>query len=301
MAIKTVKFTLNGQTYDLALDSSSGTYKATITAPGFTSWNENTDHKFHGEVVVTDEGGNSATATVTDFSALGLRVLEKVKPEISVTYPTSGAYLTTAKPSFTWTVTDAGSGVDESTISIQIDGQTAVTSGITKTAVTNGYSCSYTPTAALSEGSHTVYFNVTDNDGNTATQGSVNFTVDTVPPTLNITGPNEGYTTNNATVTVSGTTNDDTSSPVTIQVTVNDGTAQNAQVDSSGNFSINVTLTKEGTNTVTILATDAAGKTTQISRTVTLDTGDPVITAVTLTPNPVDAGATYIITVTVTD
>lgn len=34
---------------------------------------------------------------------------------------------------------------------------------------------------------------------------------------------------------------------------------------------------------------------------LTLDTQAPTITAITLTPNPVDAGKTYVVTVTVTD
>lgn len=300
MAIETVKFTLNGQTYDLTYDTASKTYKATITAPSTTSWNENSDHKYHGEVVATDDAGNSTTATVADFDGLALRVLEKVKPIISVSYPTASAFITSATPTFKWTVTDAGSGIDQSSISIKIDGNTAITSGITKTAVTNGYECSYTPASPLGEGAHTVYFNVSDNDGNAATQASTAFTIDTVPPTLNLTSPADGLITNKSAIVVSGTTNDATSSPVTVKVIVNGGTAQNAEVAANGSFSINVTLT-EGSNTIKVVATDSAGKSTTIERTVTLDTAAPKITAVTLTPNPVDAGATYIITVTVTD
>lgn len=300
MAIETVKFTLNGQTYDLTYDTASKAYKATITAPSTTSWNENSDHKYHGEVVATDDAGNSTTATVADFDGLALRVLEKVKPVISVSYPTASAFITSATPTFKWTVTDAGSGIDQSSVSIKIDGNTAITSGITKTPVTNGYECSYTPASPLGEGAHTVYFNVSDNDGNAATQASTAFTIDTVPPTLNLTSPADGLITNKSAIVVSGTTNDATSSPVTVKVIVNGGTAQNAEVAANGSFSINVTLT-EGSNTIKVVATDSAGKSTTIERTVTLDTAAPKITAVTLTPNPVDAGATYIITVTVTD
>lgn len=300
MAVKTVQFTLNGQTYDLTLDSASGKYKATVTAPNMTSWNENDDHKFHGVVVAEDDGGNKTTATVSDFEGLALRVLEKVKPAITVTYPTASAFITSATPTFQWNVTDAGSGVNPDSISIKIDGNTAVTSGITKTPITNGYQCSYTPAAALGEGAHTIYINVSDHDGNAADQVTTVFTIDTVPPTLNVSGPADGLITNSATVEVSGTTNDSTSSPVTVKVTVNNGAAQNAEVAGDGSFSINVTLA-EGVNTIRVVATDSAGKTTTIERNVTLDTGAPVITAVTLTPNPVDAGATYIIEVTVTD
>lgn len=294
MAISTVKFTLNGQTHDLTYDSTSGKYKATITAPSTTSYNVESDHKYHGTVKVTNTAGSEITATVSDFSTLGLRVLEKTKPSISVTYPTAGAYLISAQPTFQWSVTDAGSGINASTIGVKIDSGSVVTTGITKTAITNGYSCTYAPGSALSEGSHTVTFSVTDNDGNAATAVSVSFTVDTVPPTLNVTSPTDNSITNSSTCTVAGTTNDTTSSPVTVTVNGNPVTVTN------GSFSTTINLT-EGSNTITVVATDAAGKTTTVTRTVTLDTSVPVITAVTLTPNPVDAGATYVIEVTVSD
>lgn len=37
MAIQSVQFKLNGQTYNLSFDSSAGVYKATVTAPATTS------------------------------------------------------------------------------------------------------------------------------------------------------------------------------------------------------------------------------------------------------------------------
>lgn len=300
MSIKSVKFTLNGQTVDLTLDSASGSYKGTVVAPNTTSWNANSDHKFHGTVVVEDTAGNKATGTVTEFPGLALRVLEKNKPTVAVTYPTAGAYITSAQPTIKWTVTDPDSGIDPATIGIKIDGGSVITTGITKTQTTNGYACEYTPTAALGEGAHTFSFSVSDNDGNAAAPVSVSVTIDTVPPTLNITAPVEGTITNKSTVQVEGTTNDATSSPVTLKVSVNGAAAKAITVNPDGSFSTSVTLS-EGANTIQVTATDAAGKTTTISRTVTLDTSIPVIQSVTLVPNPVDAGKTYVVTVVASD
>ena len=45
------------------------------------------------------------------------------------------------------------------------------------------------------------------------------------------------------------------------------------------------------------MATDAAGKVSTVTRNVTLDTSVPVIKSATITPNPVDAGATMVIAV----
>lgn len=283
MAIKTVQVIINGVPTTLTLNSSTGKYEATITAPTKSSYNQSGGY-YNVTVKATDTAGNSTSKDATDAtlgSKLKLIVKEKVAPAITVTYPTASATTTNNKPTFKWKVTDDDSGVDSSTIGITIDSGSKITSGITKTATTGGYECSYTPATALSDGSHTVKFNASDNDGNAATQKSVTFKVDTVPPTLNVTSPDEGLVTNNATVTVK----------------VN-GTA--VTVDASGNFSTTVTLT-EGSNTITVVATDSAGKATTVTRKVTLDTKAPTITDVSITPNPVDGGKTFVIAVSVTD
>ena len=71
-------------------------------------------------------------------------------------------------------------------------------------------------------------------------------------------------------------------------------------VSSDGNFTKVLTLT-EGENTITIVARDSAGKETTVTRRVILDTGAPVIKSVQITPNPVDAGKTYTISVEIED
>lgn len=294
MAIKRVQFTLHGQTYDLTWDSAAKAYQATVPAPGESSWHE-ADHKFYGTVTAEDAAGNRTTAGKDDFPGLSLRVLELTAPVIGAVSPSTGSAVTNNRPPITWQVTDEGSGVDADTITLRLDAGAAVTDGIVKTAIPNGYACAYTPPEALADGAHTVTLAASDHDGNAAAPVQSALKVDTVPPTLTLTGPADGLATNQAAVQVAGVTNDATSSPVT--VTVN-GAA--AAVGADGTFSAQVELT-EGENTITVVATDSAGKSSTITRTVTLDTVAPVITAVTLTPNPVDAGATYLITVAVTD
>lgn len=146
MAVKTVKASINGQEYNLTYDESSGSYKATITAPSKSSYNNNDGHYYPVSVTATDDAGNSTTVTDTDTTFgddLKLKVKEKVKPTIAVTYPTDSATITSATPTITWTVTDDDSGIDEATIAIKIDSGTYVTSGITTTAITKGFKCSY--------------------------------------------------------------------------------------------------------------------------------------------------------------
>lgn len=303
MAVKTVQTTINGQTYTLTLNSSTGKYEATITAPSKSSYNQS-GHYYGVTVKATDDAGNTSSKDAADStlgSSLQLKVREKVAPTLAITSPTAGSYIINSKPTITFTVKDDDSGVNPSTIGITIDSGSKVTGdAITKKAITGGYECTYTPSSALSDGSHTIKIDASDNDGNAATQKSVTFKVDTVPPTLSVTSPADGLVTNQAALTVKGTTNDATSSPVKVTIKLNSGTAESVTVGSDGSFSKALTLAA-GTNTITVVATDSAGKTTTVTRTVKLDTSAPVIKSVTLNPNPVDAGKTFIISVEVVD
>lgn len=296
MSVKTVQAVINGQTYNLTLNSNTGKYEATVTAPAKSSYNQS-GHYYPVTVKATDDAGNITTKDAVDSvlgQSLQLVVKEKVVPIAVITYPTTDALITNETPAITFKVTDDDSGINAGTIKLTVD-STVVTEGITKNPVSGGYECTYTPTKALTNGEHTIKVEVSDNDGNAAVAKTVSFTVDTVPPTLSVTAPTEGFVTNQAKITVSGTTDDTTSKPVT--VTVN---GEQAAVGEGGAWSKEITLTP-GKNTITVVATDKAGKSTTVTRNVTLDTGAPVIRSVTMTPNPVDAGKTFIISVEVTD
>ena len=108
--------------------------------------------------------------------------------------------------------------------------------------------------------------------------------------------PTDKLVTNQSACTVKGTTNDATSSPVTVTVKLNSGAAEAVTVGSDGSFNKALTLA-EGTTTNIVVAKDRAGKTT----TVTLNTVAPTIKSVTITPNPVDCGKTFVISVEVTN
>lgn len=300
MAISTVKFKINGTEYALAYNSSSGKWEKSINAPGSTSWGQ-PGGVYACEVTATNTAGTSATVTASTPSigdSLKLRVKETVKPVINITSPASGAFVTNNKQPIVFTVLDesGGSGIDISSLIVKVDGATV--SGTSSTAITNGYSCTYTPPSALSDGAHTVTVNVSDNDGNTALQKTVTYKIDTVPPTLNITSPAENAILASATVTVAGSTNDATSSPVSVTIKVNGGAAQSATVAGDGSFSKAVTCA-EGANTIVITATDGANKTSTVTRYVTVDTSVPSITNVSITPNPANTGETMLVAVTV--
>lgn len=293
--LQSVKAVVNGQTHTLTYNSATNKYEATLTAPAQSSYNQ-TGHYYGVTVTAEDAAGNTTTVGPNDATLgenLRLVVKEKTAPVITITSPTAGQLLTSNQPAIAFTVTDSDSGVDPDTIVLQIDGSEV--SGITKTKSGNTYSCSYTPPEILADGAHTIAVDASDHDGNEAIQKSISFKIDTVPPELSVTSPVDGFITNQSSVTVSGTTNDVTSSPVTL--TVN---GASVQVYDDGTFSTTISLVT-GENEITVIATDGAGRSTTVTRTVTVDTTPPVISDVSLAPNPADVGQTYVISVSVTD
>ena len=300
MAISQVRVNVNGTWYTLTLNGSTGKYEATITAPGATSYNQSGGY-YNVTVEATNTAGTKGTADGSTLNGLRLVVKERVAPVITILSPSSGAYVTNSRQPVVFTVADegGGSGVDLNTLVVKQDG-TAVASGtLTTTPITNGYSVTYTPASALSDGSHTVTVNVSDHDGNSAAQKSTTYTVDTVPPTLNVTSPTDGFITATASLNVVGKTNDETSSPVTVTIKLNGADQGSVTVGSDGSFSKSVTLA-DGANTIEVTATDAAGKTSSVTRNVTLDTSVPKVVSASITPNPVDAGATMVSSVEIT-
>lgn len=303
MAVKKVIVVVNGVETELSYDSTSGAYLKQLTAPSKSSWNNNSGHYYPVTAKAEDTAGNISTVNDTHATlgnSLKLDVDEKTAPVSTITAPTAGQKLINAKPTVTWKVTDNDSGVNPDTISITIDSGSKITAGITKTAITGGYQCSYAIPTALADGSHTVKVDATDYDGNKATQRTVTFTVDTVPPQLSVTSPTNNLATNNKTVTVAGTTNDATSSPCTVTVKLNSGTATAVTVGNNGAFSTTLTLV-EGSNTIVVTSTDSAGKSSSVTRTVLLDTKAPVIKEVTYSKNPVSTGEVFTIYVKVED
>ena len=303
MAISRVRVQINGTWTTLTYNSATGAYEATITAPSTTSFN-----RTGGYYPVTVEATNTAgtVTTVNDsHSSLGnsckLRVQEKVKPTVTIASPTSGARVTNNKQPVVFNVVDesGGSGIDIQSLVVMLDDREQTDQTLERTSITNGYRYTFIPGTALADGDHRFSAQVTDNDGNTSNLVDIVFTVDTVAPTLNITSPAEGLITASTSVTVAGTTNDATSSPVTLTMALDSGSAQAVTVGSNGGFTKTFSGLAHGTHKVVVVAKDAAGKTTTITRNFTVDTSAPVISRITITPNPADAGSTMKISVVV--
>lgn len=302
-----VKATILGQEYSLVYNSSAGAYEAVVTAPSDSSYQYNSDHYFPVTISATDEAGNVTTISDTqgDFKEfLKLYAKEQIKPTITEISPSNGAYIGTSNPLIKFTVLDNSngqssgfSGINPASISLTIGGTTIDAASITRKSITGGYECSYTPSTALKDGSCTITITAADYDGNYSEPAVVTFTVDTIPPVLDVTSPEGDIMTNSKKVIVSGKTSDASASPVTVEIKVNGTSQGTATVSADGSFSKEVEIS-EGVNTVTIISTDKAGKSSSVTRMVTLKTSGPIFKTVTLSPNPVNCGTTYTITVT---
>ncbi|MEI3133077.1 MAG: hypothetical protein V8S75_02960 [[Ruminococcus] torques] len=156
--------------------------------------------------------------------------------------------------------------------------------------------CTYRA-ANLSDGSNSVSLQVTDNDGNVSDAATVSFVISTSAPTLNVTSPQDNLLTNSNRVTVAGTAAAGSDAVTLTSVKIN---GETVSVGSGGAFSKEITL-KEGANTITVVAEDSIGKTTSVTRHVTVDTKAPVISDVEAETTTVDANGTIHLIFKVTD
>jgi len=187
----------------------------------------------HTVTVRAADTGLSFNVTRWSFS------IDSNAPELTITSPTASITNRT-------TVTVAG----------RTDPGVSVTVAGTPARVTA--SGTFSLLLTLAEGPHSLAVVATDAGGNQATT-TVEITVDTTPPAISLVAPTTGSTVNVASVRVSGMTE-----PGVALLVNGIGVA----VGSDGSFSALLALA-EGTNTITAIATDAAGNRNTASVTVT--------------------------------
>lgn len=299
MAVKTAYVMFNSQKYVATYDEGSQTWSVEITAPSQSSWSQ-ADHVFLAEIHAEDTAGNESIMNSTDEDygdQLKIRVLEKTKPTATITSPTEGAVLGASTQDIVMEIQDSGgSGLNMSSVVFKLNSQT-ISEGLSWQDGEDGKkTCTY-QASGLSDGANKVELQVSDNDGNVSANAVVNFVISTAAPTLNVTSPTNNLITNQNKVTVTGTAAAGSDAVTLAEVTVN---GEAASVGGDGAFSKEVSLT-EGDNTITVIAKDSLGKTTTVTRKVTLDTKAPVITEVVAESTTVDAGGRIRITFKVTD
>lgn len=320
--VNSVTVTIDGT--PIVLESQDGlTWTKTAIAPTASSHNL-TGGYYPLTVTATYETGTTTTVSGTSDTTdatydatlspqCRLVVKETYRPTINIISPTNNAYFKTATQSMEIDIVDNAngqatgySGVDPSTITVTIVsvklnqslvlGYSELAGGNMISNTTGGFKITGTKPFDDSD-DWTIAVNAADYDGNNAVATTVSFTIDTEAPMLSVSSPVDNFKTANSTLTISGTTNDSSSGAVTVSVTVDGNDFGTIPVQANGSFSGTITLTGSGDKVIVITATDVAGNSTPITRNVFYSSDAPTIKSVTMVPNPVDGGQTYIITV----
>ena len=208
-------------------------------------------------IVATDTSGNSNTVTRTVTYTPSV-VADTTAPMLIVTSPVNNQEFATNEITVIGTVSD---NVDQpQAIPVTVNGDSV--------SVESDGSFSYL--LILTEGHNTITIVATDTAGNSNTViRTVTYTppvvADTTAPMLIVTSPvnNQEFATNE--ISVIGTVSDNVDLPQAIPVTVN---GDSVSVATDGSFSYPLILT-EGSNTITIVATDTSGNPNTVTRTVT--------------------------------
>jgi RHS repeat-associated protein len=137
------------------------------------------------------------------------------------------------------------------------------------------------PLDGSADGQHAVKVQARDKAGNLSAFTARTFTLDTVPPTVNITGPTTALTTK-TNVTITGQATDVESGVAQVEEEIDGGAFTPVSFDASGNFSFSTGLplngSTDGKHTIEVQATDKAGNVSApVSYSFTLDTIGPQV------------------------
>lgn len=289
-----------GSRYNATYSEETQSWDVDIPAGAESSYSQ-PNHTYPITLHAKDAAGNEVVMQATDPTygdELNIRVREKTKPTATIVSPTQGSVLGSATQDIVMELQDAGgSGLNMASVVFKVN-NIQVSSGLSWSDGADGKkTCTYHATN-LSDGSNSVSLQVTDNDGNVSDPEEVTFIISTAAPTLNVTSPIEGLLTNSNTVTVAGVAAAGSDAVTLTEVTIN-GTP--ADVGEGGAFSEEVSGLADGANTITVIAKDSLGKTTTVTRHITVDTKAPVISDVEAEATTVDANSTIHLTFKVTD
>lgn len=287
-----------GQQYNASYSSETQKWSVDIPSGSESSYSES-NHTYPIELHAFDAAGNETIMYATDDTysdQLNIRVLEKTKPTATIVSPTQDSVLGSATQDIKMELSDAGgSGLNMASVVFKVN-NAQVTQGVSWSDSGSKKVCTYRATN-LSDGSNSVSLQVTDNDGNVSDIATVSFVISTQAPTLNVTTPTDNLLTNSNKVTVSGTAAAGSDAVTLAEVTIN---SEKVSVGEGGAFSKEITL-NEGANTITVIAKDNLGKTTTVTRRVTVDTKAPVISDVEAEATTINANGTIHLTFKVVD
>ncbi|MBF0604346.1 MAG: hypothetical protein HQL07_11735 [Nitrospirae bacterium] len=256
---------------------------ATLTIQGQTI-SINTDLSFSSPLTL-NEGTNTITLVAVDSAGNRTQqaitiTLDTQPPSLTVLTPINNSTTNQKRPTLTIHTTDS----DLQTLAFVLHGNPWIVACQTQT---DGATC--TPQGDLADGTHPISATISDAAGNTTTTTPLTFTVDTVPPVITLSSPQNPLLTNQAMQTLQGSVNEAGT------LTLND---QPVAIDPNNAFAIPVTL-NEGDNTFTLKAVDLAGNASTLTLPAQKDSqppatadgskilvGDPVAGQVTISGAP---------------
>ena len=209
---------------------------------------------------VLSQSGAQSEAAVVDF------LVDTMPPTLSIVQPVEGETVFTTRPGIEIAYEDATSGVDASTLVLELDASPLF---VDCTASTSGASC--TPSSELVQGPHVLDVTIRDRAGHASALFTVGFTVDTsdvTPPSISLSQPVDGGATNLPETTFAGSLGE--AATLTL-----DGTPITVAADHS--FQHGPVPLLDGWNRFELVATDPAGNATTTLVSVLLDRALPVL------------------------
>lgn len=322
-------------------DEATKTYAIQTTGLMYTSWHQ-PDHMYKVKLFAEDEAGNLASMDHTDATygqELRIRVLEKDLPRFGEDpyWVSDGAVIGKTLSIKPFNLTDTPdatteilgniyrtSGINDSSFKVYLDGTEIATdhewgwnARLNNEAdpdcrIQGSTEAQYPfELTDLAGGNHTLKYEVSDNDGNTATKQST-FMVHAAGPELEITDPAADIEVNTKTYTLKFRAKSTDNVPITkFVIKVQDSRTDSgypdigdieitnipaADTDGYINVSKAITLYAETPflphkvlNTITVTAYDETGSTTAVTRTITVDTVPPIIYDVNAENTTIDA------------
>jgi hypothetical protein len=223
-------------------------------------------------------------------------ITDSTPPTITSISPGEGSTVSVLNPIISIIYSD-DIAIDFSTVKIVLDG-TDVTSDATITSTR----ADYIPVTDLSEGPHTVYFEVKDLSGNKASK-TWNFTVslpDFLPPVISSFYPPNGSILNIRTITINATYSDNKAvDPYSVTLKLNDSAVNMSSITpTSLTASVNLT---DGVYLATLSLMDTSGNMATMNWTFTIDATPPTFSGNILNNNTVFQSKEVNFTISVSD
>ncbi|MFP4608333.1 MAG: Ig-like domain-containing protein, partial [Candidatus Aenigmatarchaeota archaeon] len=259
--------------YDVQIDNGNWVNVGSATNHTFSNL---TDGEHLVKVRAWDNAGNNNTGTV-NFT------VDTTSPELNIIAPQQNEIFSESNVTMEWEGNDSTTGVGLYEIRIDSDDW-----------INMGTDTEYTFTG-LQDGEHTVELRASDEVGNHETM-SVDFTVDTTPPEIEIISPGDGETLNETEVTIEWSGEDGGTSIDHYKVRIDDGSWNEVGSDTSYTFS----ELEEGEHTVEVQAVDGAGNLNSVSVDfeVSVEEEEPMIVVHDFAVEPTEGEAPLTVNIT---